>query len=330
MDACARGPSAAAKIIEDGKLGKIVDERYAKWNEPKNKAMLEARRRSSRSPSASMPKASSRSRSPAGRSARSSHQFIYLRNDKGGPPMPTDIKGPAIFLAQFAGDAAPFNSWDSITKWAASLGTRACRSPAGTGRPVRPQEGRHIQDLLRRGEGRGQGQWRGDHRAFVPSAGPARRRAPGYDEAFDAFAPKEFHGKPKERQKWAVQQVKYAAKASRKPRPLMRMSPSPARSCWPFLYGWPPRRRPHREGFNELARRWKPLLDTFDENGGGLRLRAAPRRGRDGRRHLRDVPRRLDNHPRCMINYDPSHFVLQQLDYLDFIDIFMSGSAPST
>ena len=29
--------------------------------------------------------------------------------------MPTDIKGPAIYLAQFAGDAAPFNSWDSIT-----------------------------------------------------------------------------------------------------------------------------------------------------------------------------------------------------------------------
>jgi predicted dehydrogenase len=31
---------------------------------------------------------------------------------------------------------------------------------------------------------------------------------------------------------------------------------------------------------------------------------------------------RLNNHPRCQINYDPSHFVLQQLDYLDFIDIY--------
>ena len=29
------------------------------------------------------------------------------------------IKGPALFLAQFAGDAAQFNSWASITKWAA-------------------------------------------------------------------------------------------------------------------------------------------------------------------------------------------------------------------
>ena len=30
------------------------------------------------------------------------------------------IKGPALFLAQFAGDEAPFNSWASITKWAAA------------------------------------------------------------------------------------------------------------------------------------------------------------------------------------------------------------------
>jgi sugar phosphate isomerase/epimerase len=31
---------------------------------------------------------------------------------------------------------------------------------------------------------------------------------------------------------------------------------------------------------------------------------------------------RLDNHPRCCINYDPSHFLLQQLDYLGFIDVY--------
>jgi sugar phosphate isomerase/epimerase len=31
---------------------------------------------------------------------------------------------------------------------------------------------------------------------------------------------------------------------------------------------------------------------------------------------------KLKNHPRCAINYDPSHFVLQQLDYLAFIDIY--------
>ena len=43
MDACARGLLIAATILEDGKLGRIVDERYGKWNEPKNKAMLDGK-----------------------------------------------------------------------------------------------------------------------------------------------------------------------------------------------------------------------------------------------------------------------------------------------
>ena len=34
------------------------------------------------------------------------------------------IQGPAIFLAQFAGDRAPFNSLASIARWAADLGYR--------------------------------------------------------------------------------------------------------------------------------------------------------------------------------------------------------------
>ena len=32
------------------------------------------------------------------------------------------MKGPGLFLAQFAGDEAPFNSLDSICRWAAALG----------------------------------------------------------------------------------------------------------------------------------------------------------------------------------------------------------------
>ena len=40
------------------------------------------------------------------------------------------IKGPAIFLAQFAGDAAPFNTLDSISKWASSLGFKGVQIPS--------------------------------------------------------------------------------------------------------------------------------------------------------------------------------------------------------
>ena len=41
------------------------------------------------------------------------------------------IKGPAIFLAQFAGDTAPFNSLDSIAAWAAGLGYKGVDSQLG-------------------------------------------------------------------------------------------------------------------------------------------------------------------------------------------------------
>ena len=48
--------------------------------------------------------------------------------------MAKNIRGPAIFLAQFVGDAAPFNSWDSICKWAAGLGYKGVQIPSWDGR----------------------------------------------------------------------------------------------------------------------------------------------------------------------------------------------------
>ena len=39
------------------------------------------------------------------------------------------IKGPAIFLAQFCGDEAPFNNLKDIAKWASGLGYKAVQIP---------------------------------------------------------------------------------------------------------------------------------------------------------------------------------------------------------
>ena len=44
------------------------------------------------------------------------------------------IKGPAIFLAQFAGDAPPFNSLAGIAGWAAELGYLGVQIPSWDGR----------------------------------------------------------------------------------------------------------------------------------------------------------------------------------------------------
>ena len=46
------------------------------------------------------------------------------------------IKGPAIFLAQFAGDKAPFDTLDNISKWAADLGYKGVQIPTWDARMI--------------------------------------------------------------------------------------------------------------------------------------------------------------------------------------------------
>jgi sugar phosphate isomerase/epimerase len=145
---------------------------------------------------------------------------------------------------------------------------------------------------------------------------------PAYDEMFDGFAPAELRGKPQARQEWAVNQLKCAAKASQHLGLKSHASFSGA-LAWPFVYPWPQRPSGLVElAFAELGKRWTPILDTFEESGVDLCYELHP--GED----LHDgvtFERFLEvtgNHPRANILYDPSHFVLQAMDYLDFIDIY--------
>ncbi|MDZ5449752.1 MULTISPECIES: sugar phosphate isomerase/epimerase family protein [Labrys] len=236
--------------------------------------------------------------------------------------MAATIKGPAIFLAQFAGDAAPFNSLDSICKWAASLGYKGVQIPSWDGR---------LFDLKKAAESK---TYCDEVAGVVASHGLAITELsthlqgqlvavhPAYNEAFDGFAPPEVRGKPRERQAWAVEQLKAAATASRHLGLDASVSFSGA-LAWPFAYPWP--QRPAGlidEAFGELAKRWKPILDAYDAVGVDVCYELHPGEDLfDGATFERFVDR-LKGHKRANINYDPSHFVLQQLDYLAFIDIY--------
>ena len=236
--------------------------------------------------------------------------------------MPTTIKGPGIFLAQFAGDAAPFNSLDAICGWAASLGYRGVQIPTWDGRlfdlrkvaesktyadeikGVAERHGLEITELSTHLQGQ---------LVAVHSV---------YDDAFDAFAPPAVHGKPAERQAWASDQVILAAKASRNLGLKAQVTFSGA-LAWPFVYPWP--QRPPglvEESFGELGRRWQPILDANDEAGVDVCYEIHPSEDIfDGTTFERFLDA-VGQHKRASINYDPSHFLLQQLDYLEFIDIY--------
>jgi sugar phosphate isomerase/epimerase len=145
---------------------------------------------------------------------------------------------------------------------------------------------------------------------------------PAYDTGFDGFAAPEVRGDPVQRQKWAVEQMKLAATASANLGLTAHATFSGA-LAWPYLYSWPP--RPPgliEEAFDELARRWRPILDAFDHAGVDVCYEIHPGEDlHDGETYEMFLDR-LNGHKRACLLYDPSHFVLQQLNYLDYIDCF--------
>jgi sugar phosphate isomerase/epimerase len=232
------------------------------------------------------------------------------------------IKGPAIFLAQFAGDKAPFNSLDSICGWAAGLGYKGVQIPSWDGRlfdlakaaesdayceEVKGTLARHGLELTELSTHL-QGQLVAVH--------------PAYDEGFDAFAAPHVRGNPKARQEWAVEQMMLGARASRR----LGLDASVTFSgalAYPYLYPWPPRPKGLIEtAFGELARRWRPILDAYDEAGVDVCYEIHPGEDLLDGASFEMFLERVGNHPRCCINYDPSHFLLQSLDYLAFIDVY--------
>jgi sugar phosphate isomerase/epimerase len=75
-------------------------------------------------------------------------------------------------------------------------------------------------------------------------------------------------------------------------------------------------------GFKELAKRWKPILDEYDRNGVDLCYELHPGEDLHDGLTFEAFLEATGNHTRANINYDPSHFVLQQLDYVQFIDFY--------
>ena len=236
--------------------------------------------------------------------------------------MASNIKGPAIFLAQFAGDVAPFNSWDAITKWAASLGYKGVQVPTWDTRMIDIEKAATSQTYC--DEYKGTAKANGVEITELAShlTGHMVAVNPVYDEAFDGLAPAQFKGKPRERAAWAAEQMKLVAHASRNLGLKTSVTFSGA-LAWPYVYPYPQRPAGLVDmAFEELARRWKPILDIFDDCGVNLGYEIHPGEDLFDGATFEMFLDAVGNHRRCQINYDPSHFILQHLDYLEFIDIY--------
>ena len=232
----------------------------------------------------------------------------------------TTIKGPGIFLAQFMGDVAPFNSLESICKWAASLGFVGVQIPSWDARCI---------DLQKAAESK---TYADEIKGIVESAGMQITELcshlqgqliavnPAYDALFDGFAPEAIRGNSIARTAWAVQQLKYAAKASAN-LGLNAHATFSGALLWQTVYPWPQRPAGLVEtGFTELAKRWMPILDEFDEYGIDLCYEIHPGEDLHDGVSYELFLEKVNNHSRACLLYDPSHFVLQCLDYKAYID----------
>ncbi|WP_349594051.1 sugar phosphate isomerase/epimerase [Thalassospira sp. NFXS8] len=236
--------------------------------------------------------------------------------------MSRTMKGPALFLAQFAGDEAPFNTLENIARWAGDLGYEGVQIPSWDSRLIDLERAATSKDYC------------DEIKGVLAQAGVSLTEIathlhgqlvavhPAYDALFDGFADPSVHNNPKARQEWAVRQIELAIQASAN-LGLTQMGSFTGSLAWPYLYPFPQRPAGLIEAaFDELAKRWRPLLDKADAAGVNICYEIHPGEDVFDGATFEMFLDRLNGHQRCNILYDPSHFQLQQLDYLDFIDIY--------
>ncbi|MDZ4095060.1 MAG: sugar phosphate isomerase/epimerase [Paracoccaceae bacterium] len=234
------------------------------------------------------------------------------------------MQGPALFLAQFAGDQAPFNSWSGITRWAADCGYRGVQVPSWDARLIDLEKASKSKDYCDEFKGVAAANGVVVTELSTHLQGQLVAVHPAYDTAFDGFAAPSVHANPVARQQWAVAQVGAALRASRN-LGLTSMASFSGSLAWPYLYPWPQRPAGLIEtAFDELARRWRPLLDLAEDCGVDICYEIHPGEDLFDGVTFEMFLDRVGGHSRANMLYDPSHYVLQCLDYIENIEIYHS------
>lgn len=234
----------------------------------------------------------------------------------------SNVKGPAIFLAQFMGDQAPFNSLDGICRWVADLGYIGIQIPSWDGRLIDLEKAASSVAYCDELKGKVGSYGLEITELSTHLQGQLVAVNPAYNELFDAFAPDAVKGKPAERTAWAIQTLKHAAHAS-KNLGLKAHATFSGALIWHTVYPWPQRPKGLVDSaFKELAHRWLPILNEFDLCGVDLCYEIHPGEDLHDGISFERFLEATGNHKRCNILYDPSHFILQHLDYLQYIDFY--------
>src|SRR5210317_314281 len=175
------------------------------------------------------------------------------------------MKGPAIFLAQFAGEEPPFDSLESMGKWAAELGYVGIQVPTWDSKLLDLKQAAESQDYCDDLKGRLQNCGVQITELSTHLQGQLMAVHPAYTQMFAGFAAPEVRDKPEAWHAWASEQLRFAAKASKR-LGLNAHATFSGALMWHTVYPWPQRPAGLVElGFAELAKAWLPVLDAFAE-----------------------------------------------------------------
>lgn len=132
-----------------------------------------------------------------------------------------------------------------------------------------------------------------------------------YDERLNAFAPAAAKNKPEELKKWAIQEMKYTAKAA-KNMGCYVVNSFMGSPIWHAWYSFPPAGEEMIEkGFKKIYELWSPIFDEFDRQGIKFALEVHPTEiafDLYTTKHLFEV---FKDRPTLGLNFDPSHLVWQ-------------------
>ena len=231
-----------------------------------------------------------------------------------------EMKGPAIFLAQFIRDEEPYNNISNIGRWVADLGFKGVQIPGWDPRVIDLDKAAESKTYCDEYKGTLKEMGLEPTEVAGHLAGQVLAVHPAYEILFEAFHPAGLKGDA--RTEWAAGELKKCIYASVN----LGTSVIPVLSggfAWHTMYPWP--QRPDgivQEAFKELAKRWRPLLDLAHDKGTVFGYELHPGSDLyDGATYEMFLDY-TDNHAAACLNYDPSHFVLQQLDYLEFIRLY--------
>jgi len=132
-----------------------------------------------------------------------------------------------------------------------------------------------------------------------------------YDKRLDNFAPQEVKGNPERIREWAIDEMKYTARAAKNMgcSVVTGFTGSP---IWKFFYSFPQTTEEMvEEGYQEIVRLWTPIFDEFDRNNVKFALEVHPTEIAYDFYTTERLLKAFDYRPTLGINFDPSHLLWQ-------------------